>query len=39
MQEDPDHTRRWLINVSGAALLSNVLPAAPALAQLSLIHI
>src|SRR5215471_365327 len=33
MQEDPDHTRRWLINVSGAALLSNVLPAAPALAQ------
>jgi 2-methylcitrate dehydratase PrpD len=33
MTENPDHTRRWLINVSGAALLSNVLPAAPALAQ------
>ena len=32
MRDDPDHTRRWLINVSGAALLSNVLPAA-ALAQ------
>ena len=28
-----DHTRRWLMNVSGAALLSNMLPAAPALAQ------
>ncbi len=33
MRDDPDHTRRWLINMSGAALLSNVLPAAPALAQ------
>jgi 2-methylcitrate dehydratase PrpD len=33
MTKTPDHTRRWLINVSGAALLSNVLPAAPALAQ------
>ena len=33
MTENPDHTRRWLINVSGAALLSNVLPAAPASAQ------
>jgi 2-methylcitrate dehydratase PrpD len=33
MQEEADHTRRWLINVSGAALLSNVLPPAPALAQ------
>jgi 2-methylcitrate dehydratase PrpD len=33
MREDPDQTRRWLINVSGAALLSNVLPVAPALAQ------
>ncbi|HEY6254994.1 MAG TPA: MmgE/PrpD family protein [Xanthobacteraceae bacterium] len=33
MNNDADHTRRWLINVSGAALLSNVLPAAPALAQ------
>ena len=33
MTENPDHTRRWLINVSGAALLSNVLPVAPASAQ------
>jgi 2-methylcitrate dehydratase PrpD len=33
MTEKPDHTRRWLINVSGAALLSNVLPVAPASAQ------
>src|SRR5258708_23665834 len=33
MTNDPDHTRRWLINVSGAALLSNVLPLAPAFAQ------
>jgi 2-methylcitrate dehydratase PrpD len=33
MSDDPNHTRRWLINVSGAALLSNVLPVAPALAQ------
>src|SRR5580704_4857394 len=33
MPNTPDHTRRWLINVSGAALLSNVLPVAPALAQ------
>jgi len=33
MKDDPDHTRRWLINVSGAALLSNVIPVAPAFAQ------
>ena len=33
MADNPDHTRRWLINVSGAALLSNVLPVAPASAQ------
>ena len=33
MTDNPDHTRRWLINVSGAAMLSNVLPVAPALAQ------
>jgi 2-methylcitrate dehydratase PrpD len=33
MRDDPDRTRRWLINVSGAALLSNVVPAAPAFAQ------
>src|SRR5580700_3553925 len=33
MADSPDHTRRWLINLSGAALLSNVLPVAPASAQ------
>src|SRR3981189_157044 len=33
MSDEPNHTRRWLMNVSGAALLSNVLPVAPALAQ------
>jgi 2-methylcitrate dehydratase PrpD len=33
MSNDPDHTRRWLINVSGAALLSNALSVAPVLAQ------
>src|ERR1700704_6308518 len=33
MSDEPNHTRRWLLNVSGAALLSNVLPVAPALAQ------
>jgi 2-methylcitrate dehydratase PrpD len=33
MTNNPDHTRRWLINVSGAALLSGALPVAPALAQ------
>src|SRR5258706_4573302 len=26
MSHDPDHTRRWLINAGGAAVLSNVLP-------------
>jgi 2-methylcitrate dehydratase PrpD len=33
MTDDPNHTRRWLMSVSGAALLSNVLPVAPARAQ------
>jgi 2-methylcitrate dehydratase PrpD len=32
MHDHPDHTRRWLINASGAAILSNAL-AAPARAQ------
>ena len=33
MSDDPDHTRRWLINASGAAILSNALPVAAAHAQ------
>ncbi|HEY2228680.1 MAG TPA: MmgE/PrpD family protein [Xanthobacteraceae bacterium] len=33
MNDKPNHTRRWLMNVSGAALLSNVLPVGSALAQ------
>jgi 2-methylcitrate dehydratase PrpD len=33
MNDDPDHTRRWLINASGAAILSNALPAGPSYAQ------
>jgi len=33
MSDDPDHTRRWLINAGGAALLSNALAAGPSLAQ------
>jgi 2-methylcitrate dehydratase PrpD len=33
MHDHPDHTRRWLINASGAAILSNALAAAPAGAQ------
>jgi 2-methylcitrate dehydratase PrpD len=33
MSDDPNHTRRWLINVSGAALLSNALPVTPSFAQ------
>jgi 2-methylcitrate dehydratase PrpD len=32
MSDNPDHTRRWLINASGAAILSNALPT-PVLAQ------
>jgi 2-methylcitrate dehydratase PrpD len=33
MSDDPDHTRRWLINASGAVLLSNALATAAASAQ------
>jgi 2-methylcitrate dehydratase PrpD len=33
MTDDPDHTRRWLINASGAAILSNALAAGPSYAQ------
>jgi len=33
MSNEPDHTRRWLINVSGAALLSNAFPVAESHAQ------
>ncbi len=33
MSEDPDRTRRWLINASGAALISNAFVPAPSLAQ------
>ena len=25
MSDDPDHTRRWLVSASGAAILSNAL--------------
>jgi 2-methylcitrate dehydratase PrpD len=33
MSGDPDHTRRWLINASGAAILSTALPAVESYAQ------
>ena len=33
MSEDPDRTRRWLINASGAALISNAFAPAPSFAQ------
>ena len=33
MNDDPNQTRRWLLNVSGAALLSNALPVTPSFAQ------
>src|SRR5215831_1621951 len=33
MSDDPDHTRRWLINASGAAILSNAIAVGPSLAQ------
>ncbi len=33
MGDDPDHTRRWLINAGGAAILSNAVAVAPSLAQ------
>jgi 2-methylcitrate dehydratase PrpD len=33
MSDDPDHTRRWLINAGGAAVLSNAFAATPSVAQ------
>ncbi len=33
MSEDPDRIRRWLINASGAALISNAFAPAPSFAQ------
>jgi 2-methylcitrate dehydratase PrpD len=33
MGDDPDHTRRWLINVGGAAILSNTVVSASSIAQ------
>jgi 2-methylcitrate dehydratase PrpD len=33
MSENPDRTRRWLINASGAAILSNALASGPSNAQ------
>jgi 2-methylcitrate dehydratase PrpD len=35
MSDNPDHTRRWLINASGAAILSNVLTCGPSSAQVA----
>src|SRR6478736_5782283 len=35
MSDNPDHTRRWLINASGAAFLSNVLTGGPSSAQVA----
>ena len=29
MSDDPDHTRRWLVRASGAAILSNALTSGP----------
>jgi 2-methylcitrate dehydratase PrpD len=33
MSDGPDHTRRWLINASGAAILSNAFTGEPSYAQ------
>ena len=33
MNNEPDHTRRWLIGAGGAAVLANALPISPATAQ------
>jgi 2-methylcitrate dehydratase PrpD len=33
MTDEADHTRRWLMNAGGAAILSGALPGAPAQAQ------
>ena len=35
MSDNPHHTRRWLINASGAAILSNVLTGGPSSAQVA----
>jgi 2-methylcitrate dehydratase PrpD len=35
MSDDPDHTRRWLINASGAAILSNALAGGQSQAQVA----
>lgn len=35
MRNDPDHTRRWLINAGGAAILSNAVAASPSVAQVA----
>ena len=35
MSGDPDHTRRWLINASGAAILANALAGGPSYAQVA----
>jgi len=35
MSDHPDHTRRWLINASGAAILSNTLTGGPSYAQVA----
>src|SRR5580704_10652826 len=33
MRDEADHTRRWLINASGAAILSSTIPVAASFAQ------
>ena len=35
MSDGPDHTRRWLINASGAAILSNALASGSSHAQVA----
>jgi 2-methylcitrate dehydratase PrpD len=35
MSDDPDHTRRWLINASGAAILANALAGGSSYAQVA----
>lgn len=35
MDENPDHTRRWLINASGMAILSNAFASWPSYAQVA----
>src|SRR5271169_5929203 len=35
MSDGPDHTRRWLINASGAAILANALAGGPSYAQVA----